>query len=237
MKQDALAKWLKFIIVGVGICGLITYTVIMPRFAEYLVRQNSMLEKNVLPWLILIWISAVPCYAVLVLGWKIADNIRMDRSFSYENAGYLKWVSYLSMGDAVFVFLANIVFLLLDMSVEAVMLVTCIIVFAGILKNPYPLLKKSNIYVHPSYVESQGISVLEALSLHIPCVVTESLGPKEYLVNEENALLVERGSKALTNAILRLYYDNNLYHTIQRNSYCPEEFLPENVMRIIVKIL
>jgi hypothetical protein len=104
MKQDALAKWLKFIIAGVGICGLLTYTVIMPRFAAYLVRQNSMLEKNVLHWLILIWISAIPCYAVLVLGWKIADNIRMDRSFSYENARYLKWVSYLSMADAVFVF-------------------------------------------------------------------------------------------------------------------------------------
>ena len=88
MKQDALAKWLKFIIVGVGFCGLLTYTVIMPRFAAYLVRQNSMLEKNVLPWLILIWISAIPCYAVLVLGWKIADNIRRDRSFSYENAEY-----------------------------------------------------------------------------------------------------------------------------------------------------
>ena len=82
MKQDALAKWLKFIFVGVGICGLLTYTVIMPRFAAYLVRQNSMLEENVLPWLILIWISAVPCYAVLVLGWKIADNIR-------SNAGHL----------------------------------------------------------------------------------------------------------------------------------------------------
>ena len=132
MKQDALAKWLKFIIAGVGICGLLTYTVIMPRFAAYLVRQHSMLEKNVLPWLILIWISAIPCYAVLVLGWKIADNIRMDRSFSYENARYLKWVSYLSMADAVFVFLANIVFLLLDMSAAAVMLVICIIVFIGI---------------------------------------------------------------------------------------------------------
>ena len=63
MKQDALAKWLKFIIVGVGFCGLLTYTIIMPRFAAYLVRQNSMLEKNVLPWLILIWISAIPTYA------------------------------------------------------------------------------------------------------------------------------------------------------------------------------
>ena len=116
MKQDALAKWLKFIIVGVGFCGLLTY----------------MLEKNVLPWLILIWISAIPCYAVLVLGWKIADNIRRDRSFSYENAEYLKWISYLSMGDSVFVFLANIIFLLLDMSAAAVMLVICIIVFVGI---------------------------------------------------------------------------------------------------------
>ena len=56
----------------------------------------------------------------------------MDRSFSYENARYLKWVSYLSMADAVFVFLANIVFLLLDMSAAAVMLVICIIVFIGI---------------------------------------------------------------------------------------------------------
>ena len=110
MKQDALAKWLKFIIVGAGFCGLLTYTVIMPRFAAYLVRQNSMLEKNVSPWLILIWISAIPCYAVLVLGWKIANNIGRDRSFSYENAEYLKWVSYLSMGDSVFVFLANIIF-------------------------------------------------------------------------------------------------------------------------------
>lgn len=132
MKQDALAKWLKFIIVGVGFCGLLTYTVIMPRFAAYLVRQNSMLEKNVLPWLILIWISAIPCYAVLALSWKIADNIRKDRSFSYENAEFLKWISYLSMGDSVFVFLANIIFLLLDMSASAVMLVICIIVFAGI---------------------------------------------------------------------------------------------------------
>ena len=143
MKQDALAKWLKFIIVGVGFCGLLTYTVIMPRFAAYLVRQNSMLEKNVLPWLILIWISAIPCYAVLVLGWKIADNISKDRSFSYENAEYLKWVSYLSMGDSVFVFLANIIFLLLDMSAAAVMLVICIIVFAGI----YYCLRR-NIHIH-----------------------------------------------------------------------------------------
>ena len=86
MKQDALANWIKFVIIGVGICGLIVYSIIMPRFGAYLVNQNSMLEKNVMPWLILIWISAIPCYGVLVLGWKVADNIRKDRTFCYDNA-------------------------------------------------------------------------------------------------------------------------------------------------------
>ena len=132
MKQDALARWLKFIIIGVGICGLITYTVIMPRFGAYLVRQNSMLERNVMPWLILIWLSAIPCYVVLFLGWKVANNIGADKSFSYDNAKYLKWTSYLAMGDSIFLFLANVIFLLLDMSAAAVMLVIGIIVFIGI---------------------------------------------------------------------------------------------------------
>ena len=40
MKQDALAKWLKFIIAGVGICGLLTYTVIMPNQRDSLLRSS-----------------------------------------------------------------------------------------------------------------------------------------------------------------------------------------------------
>ena len=132
MKQDALANWIRFVIIGVGICGFIVYSVIMPRFGTYLVNQNSMLERNVLPWLVLIWISAIPCYGVLYLGWKVAGNIKKDRTFCYDNARYLKWVSYLAMGDSIFVFIAHAVFLLLDMSAAAVMLVIIIVVFFGV---------------------------------------------------------------------------------------------------------
>ncbi len=132
MKQDGLARWIKFVIAGVGICGLIVYLVIMPRFGAYLVKQNTMLEKNVLPWLIMIWVSAIPCYAVLVLGWRVADNIRKDRTFSYDTAKYLKWVSYLAMADSVFVFITHVIFLLLDISAAVVMLVIIIVVFFGV---------------------------------------------------------------------------------------------------------
>ncbi len=132
MKQDALARWIKFVIIGVGLCGLIVYAVIMPRFGAYLVNQNTILERNLMPWLILIWVSAIPCYGVLVLGWKVADRIMEDRTFSYDTAKYLKWVSYLAMGDAIFVFVVHVIFLLLDMSAAAVMLVVIIITFFGV---------------------------------------------------------------------------------------------------------
>lgn len=132
MKSDALARWLKLIIVGVGICGLLTYMIILPRFGVYLVDQNSMLEKNLTPWMVLLWVSAVPCYAVLYLGWKIATNIGNDESFTIDNSKYLKWIAYLALGDSVFVFVAHVIFLILDMSASVVMLVIIVVVFIGI---------------------------------------------------------------------------------------------------------
>ena len=132
MRSDALAKWLKVIIIGVGVCGLLTYMVILPRFGLYLVDQNSMLEKNLPPWMVLLWLSAVPCYAVLYLGWKVAENIGKDESFCTQNATYLKWVAYLALGDSVFIFVAHVIFLVLDMSAAVVMLVIIVIVFIGI---------------------------------------------------------------------------------------------------------
>ena len=116
MKQKELAFWLKFIIIGTAICGGIVYAGIIPHFMRYLVEQNSILEKNVLPWLITIWVSAIPCYIVLLLGWLISSNIGRDNSFSIANARHLKWVSYLAVIDVVYYFAVNGIFLLIDMS-------------------------------------------------------------------------------------------------------------------------
>ena len=55
--------------------------------------------------------------------------------------------------------------------------VSDLIRFEGRLTNPYPYVKHADLFVHPSYVESQGIVILEAMLLGVPCVVTRSLGP------------------------------------------------------------
>lgn len=132
MEQKGLATWLKIILVGVGICGLVIYFVVFPSYGESLVYDYPEFSNRFWPWLIFLWISGIPCYAVLVFGWKIAANIGRDQSFSNANAKYLKWIAWLAAGDGIFFFVGNIVLLLTNMSHPGIALFSLLVVFAGV---------------------------------------------------------------------------------------------------------
>lgn len=103
--------------------------------------------------------------------------------------------------------------------------------------NPYPYMRHGYLFVHPSYVESQGLTILEAMALDVPCVVTKSLGPCEFIRDGENGLLVEQGWEPLAEGVLRMLTDKALYEKIKDNTHCPEQFAPETVMQKIYSIL
>ena len=132
MKQKALSKWLKVILIGIGICGLVFYLYILPDWGQSLADHYPEYAGAYWPWLAFLWITAVPCYIVLVLGWKIAGNIGKDRSFSVENANLLKWISWLAAGDTAFFFVGNIVLLFMNMNHPGIVLLALVVVFAGI---------------------------------------------------------------------------------------------------------
>lgn len=132
MEQKGLAVWLKIILVGVGICGLVVYFVVFPSYGESLVNDYPEFANRFWPWLIFLWISGIPCYAVLLFGWKIATNIGRDQSFSNANAKYLKWIAWLAAGDGIFFFVGNIIFLFTNMSHPGVALFSLLVVFAGV---------------------------------------------------------------------------------------------------------
>lgn len=75
------------------------------------------------------------------------------------------------------------------------------IVFTGNLTNPYPYLKYADLMVHTSHVESLCLSVMEAMSLGLPCVVVRSLGTGSYLIDGVNGIMTDRGYVALTKGI------------------------------------
>ena len=132
MEQKALARWLKIIIIGLGVCGLIVYLGVIPGYGTSLISQYPEFSNRYWPWLIFLWLTGLPCYAALVLGWRVAGNIGKNRSFSLENAKLLSWVSRLAAGDAVFFFVGNVALLLLDMSHPGVVLLSLLAVFAGV---------------------------------------------------------------------------------------------------------
>ena len=82
-------------------------------------------------------------------------------------------------------------------------------VLTGRLENPYPYIAKADVLVHPSTVESQGLTVLEAMALDTPVVVVESKGPKEYIRNGVNGFLVPNSPAAVCEVIENKVKNNN----------------------------
>lgn len=111
------------------------------------------------------------------------------------------------------------------------------VILEGSKTNPYPYMKYADLFVHPSYVESQGLTVLEAMTLGVPCVVTKSRGPCEFIVDGVNGLLTEQVPEDLTAKVLEILKNHALYQRIKENTVCPEQFAPDRVMKQIEALI
>lgn len=67
--------------------------------------------------------------------------------------------------------------------------------------NPYPYINHADLYVHPSWVESQGICVLEAMVLKKKSVVVYSEGTDEFIEDGVNAIQAARSIQDLSDKI------------------------------------
>ena len=67
--------------------------------------------------------------------------------------------------------------------------------------NPYTYMKNADLIVHPSYVESQGMTVLEAMALKKLVVAVGSNGVNEYAIDHYNSLIAEKNLDSLVEKI------------------------------------
>ena len=104
----------------------------MKAILEQLIERYPEFSGWYWPWLIFLWAVGIPCYAVIILLLKIASKIANNRSFSIENANYLKWISWIAAIDSAFFFVGNAVFMLLGMSHAGVLIGMMILLLFGI---------------------------------------------------------------------------------------------------------
>ena len=130
MDQKKLAIWLKAIVVGCALCGLVLFGFILPRFLAYVAEEVPDLPHKA--WTAFMWVLAVPCYAVLVCIWRMANEIARDNSFSMENAKQLRLIALLAGADAAVLLGGNLVFLLIGHSIPTLALVSAFVCFVGL---------------------------------------------------------------------------------------------------------
>lgn len=132
MTQKSLSKWLKGIILGLAACGGIVYGGLVPMIGQDLAFENPEFAHCYYPWLVMLWITAIPCYLILYNGWRLTTEIARDNSFSYENARYLKRIGIFALADSAYFFVSNLAFLFLNLSHPGVFLVSLLVDFAGV---------------------------------------------------------------------------------------------------------
>ncbi|OOR05850.1 hypothetical protein BW897_31190 [Bacillus cereus] len=101
MKQKELSAWLKLIIVFCVIFGLLFFIYIGPEKGNEILLDSEKLKVLYQPFIRFIWITGIPFFIALVLGWQICSDIGSDQAFTVKNADRLKIISILSMIEGV----------------------------------------------------------------------------------------------------------------------------------------
>lgn len=131
MEQKTLSKWISLVLIGAALIGFVIFFVIVPVYGQSLLRSYPEYSNRFWPWLIFLWLFAVPCYWAIIVGLRISSRIGQDQSFSMENADSLKLISYLAAGDTLFFMLGNVFLLFLNKSHPGVMIASLFVSFIG----------------------------------------------------------------------------------------------------------
>ncbi|MCR4617070.1 MAG: DUF2975 domain-containing protein [Lachnospiraceae bacterium] len=132
MKHDIFSKWIKVVIIGTALIGVGACVYLVPDLFRAFKNWYPELSNWVMPWMILIYICSVPCFAALVVGWMIADNIGKDQSFTVKNANLFKIFSMLALADSIVFGVGSIVYSLLGINHPGLLIIQLLIVFVGL---------------------------------------------------------------------------------------------------------
>jgi glycosyltransferase involved in cell wall biosynthesis len=93
------------------------------------------------------------------------------------------------------------------------------VIFTGYISRPQHYLDCMDIFLLPSFSEGTSMTLLEAMSLSKPCVVTNAGGNPEIIKHKVNGLVTGNdNTKEFAEGILKLILEGGTYRTMQTNA-------------------
>ena len=94
------------------------------------------------------------------------------------------------------------------------------IIFTGYISNPIELLNIFDIFLLSSFSEGTSMTLLEAMSLSKPCVVTDAGGNSEIIINDRNGYVVKNDdAEAFAAATLNILENSDILKSMKLEAY------------------
>ena len=93
------------------------------------------------------------------------------------------------------------------------------VILLGKRNNPYPYIKKCDLYVQPSRYEGKAVTVREAQALHKPVVITNFATSSSQLKDKYDGVIVPMDNEGCANGIVEFLKNEMLASDIIKNTY------------------
>lgn len=130
MEKTSLS--LKLTVITAGLLGAVFYFWALPSVGRFIAEASPEFGGAYYPWLILFWVTAIPCYAALVLLWKVIKSIDGNQLFRTVNADRFRTVAKLAFTDAALFMAANIIFLFLNFNHPSILIASAFVCIVGV---------------------------------------------------------------------------------------------------------
>lgn len=96
--------------------------------------------------------------------------------------------------------------------------------FLGFRQNPYPYIKKSDLFVCPSRTEGYSTAVTEAVILGVPVLTTDCAGMDEIFDNGKYGMIVENSTEGITEGLRKIATDDKLLTNLCEKAVQRQDF-------------
>lgn len=129
MSEKTISRMLKFAILlmgamCLGIHGAVTLIA--------LASEEPTVQSAAIPWIIFVWLTAIPMITALIFSWKTATNIGRNILFRLDNAKNLHVIALSALADSIIVLVGGIAFIVANISHPSIFLMKLLIVAIGV---------------------------------------------------------------------------------------------------------
>lgn len=131
MTNKNLGRLVQFVIVCMFLLGLVLCGILIPEIGKQMRAEYPTYSYAYTPWLSFIWIDAFPCFAALILGFKVGRAIVKDMVFTVKVSKWLKSAAFLVLSSVFILFIGNIMFSRLNLTMAVIVIGSFIMEIIG----------------------------------------------------------------------------------------------------------